>query len=549
MKFLLSLLFSCSFSILIAQDSQVFTKASEFYIRGNTAVIGNNSLSKDPKNSFNDIDKVNDEFKMEYVDIDNYANTWSSSSAYLQVKPNTQVKYAALYWSGTYRGERSVKRVKEDRVYHKVTQERINDVREIKFKTPYGGYHELQGTLLYDGEKATNKSISSRAPYACMVEVTDLVSNQESGYFTVANVTATQGEIIGGSAAGWMLYVVYEDASEPLQYITTYHGFEFINKQPVTIEFGNFQTPQKGEAETSITIGALEGDSNLGRDQVGIFNPKDKTYVILDNKERASSNFFNSRITVGDSTSSARKPNSLNTLGFDIAKVTIPNTENAIIANSATSVQLQYKTRSDRFFVFFTAFQTTISEQSYNENKITETTFVKTVDPASSITETIIEEQDTVLEKPVVTIVEEAQPLQMNEDPEPKIVQTIVQNDEKLPVSKAIRTTPKKEYVAPRPLNEELAKLLSKKAVSIPEVAPGYYIISNVFSEIVNAEKWAATMRDRDLDAQMFFRQDRKLYYVFLEGSADAVQILEKLNTVKQQKDLKKSWILKVNLN
>lgn len=504
--------------VCAAQDAATFRRDKEFYIRGNTAVIGNNLLSKDSKKSYNDTEKLNDEFKMRYVDIDDSSTTYNSSSAFLNLKESSQVIYAGLYWSAIYKGDRALKRVKGDQIYHKVIDERSKDLQQVKFMGPDAVYHDVRGSLIYDGEQSKNTSISSRAPYACMADVTALVKSQKSGLFTVANVAATEGEVLGGSAAGWLLYVVYEDDTQPLQYITTYHGFEFVNKEPVEISFGNFSTSASGEVETAITIGALEGDSNLGRDQVGIYNPEDNLYVSLDNKVRASSNFFNSSITINDSLYTNRQPNSLNTLGFDIAKIKIPNTQNAIIANNATGVKMEYKTRSDRFFVFFTAFQTTISEQNYEEHTKVSSALAKVATPQNPA-----------------------------ETPKPIVIHQKVE----IAKPKAIRDTVSKNktYKPAEVLDPALDRLLNKTSVKIADVGSGYYVINNVFSQIDNAEKWIATLKAEGLEPQMFFRPEKKLFYVFLAASTNAVQMNNKLNLFKERELLKNSWILKVNLD
>lgn len=509
-----------------AQDSQTFTRDKEFYVRGNTAVIGNNILSKDDEKSYDNTEKVNDEFKMRYVDIDASPETWSSSSAYLDIKDSSEVLYAALYWTAIYSGDRSSKRIKEDRIYHKIIDKRSKDVQQVKFKAPNNSYKDIRGTRIYDGAASKNLSMKGRAPYACMADVTDLVKGHKSGLFTVANIAATQGEVIGGSAAGWMLYIVYEDKTEPLQYITTYHGFEFVNKTPVEISFGNFSTPDIGEVETSVTIGALEGDGNLGRDQVGIYNPDEALYITLDNKVRASSNFFNSTITINDSIFTQRKPNSLNTLGFDIAKIKIPNTQNAIISNNATGVKMQYKTRSDRFFVFFTAFQTTISEKNYNENKIDSYAQAKEITQKNT---PVTEDAEVVSKsKPVVVNQEVA-------IAKPKIIKDTL-------VDKPV-------YTPDEILDPTLDRLLNKSSVTIPNVGSGYYIINNVFSQIENAERWVATLESQGLQPQMFLRPENNLFYVFLAASTDAAEMNKSLKTFKEKEVLKNSWILKVNLD
>ena len=300
-----------------------------------------------------------------------------------------------------------------------------------------------------------------------------------NGQVTVANVSATQGEIIGGSSAGWLLYVVYEDETQPLQYVTTFHGFEFVNKKAIEVDFGNFQSSEKGELETAITIGALEGDGTLGRDEIGIFDPKTKVFVTLDNSVRASSNFFNSTITINDKRATNRIPNSLNTLGFDLAKIKIPTAQNTIIANSTGGVKMRFKTRSDRFFLFFTAFQTTISERYYKEKNNSLSTIAST--------------------EQVVT----AQP--------PKKVITNQQVAIAVPPAP---DEPKPAYVAPEVVNKELASLLEKPSLRVENIGAGYYVVTNVFSNATNAENWMAILATKGLEPQMFYRPDNNYFYV-----------------------------------
>ena len=492
--------------VLSAQDSKTFTRDKEFYIRGNTAVVGNNILSKDSEKPFNDLDKINDEFKMRYVDIDDDQSTWSSSSAHLALREGVKVVYAGLYWSGTYNGERSGKRLKDGQVYHKKLDDRAHDIREVKIKMPGGSYENIQGSLIYDGENAPNHSISSRAPYACMADVTALMQGSINGQVTVANVSATQGEIIGGSSAGWLLYVVYEDETQPLQYVTTFHGFEFVNKKAVEVDFGNFQSSEKGELETAITIGAIEGDGNLGRDEIGIFDPKTKIFVTLDNSVRASSNFFNSTITINDKRATNRIPNSLNTLGFDLAKIKIPTAQNTIIANSTGGVKMRFKTRSDRFFLFFTAFQTTISERFYKEksNNLSST--------ALSPSRVITNQQVAIAAPPA------------SEEPRPT-------------------------YVAPEVVNKELASLLEKPSLKVENIGAGYYVVTNVFSNATNAENWMAILATKGLEPQMFFRPDNNYFYVFVDAGMNAAALYKKLEEVRTMPDLNEAWMLKINLD
>lgn len=529
MKSLLGILIMLLPVFCLGQEGKTFTRDKEFYIEGNTKVIGNNILSKDATNPFNNLEKVNDEFKMEYVDIDNDPSTYSSSSAFLSLDDTAKVIYAGLYWTGTYKGEKSVKKYKNERTFYQKKEDRAHDMREIKIQFPGLGYKDIRGELIYDGGSSRNLRMSNYAPYACMADITEYFDTLKvrSGMYTVANVSATQGYLLGGSSAGWMLYVVYEKENDPIQYITTYHGFEFVNKKPIEIEFGNFRSSENGEVETMVTIGALEGDTALSRDQVGIYNPEDQKYIKLDNRVRASDNFFNSSITLNDTIFSRRIPNSVNTLGFDIAKIKIPNEQNAIIANNATGVKMEYKTRSDRFFLFFTAFQTTISEAFYKMQSIKTKNPIVAAAPVPILSmpaDTLPEIEEEVVSEEVVTV-EEVQEAVVEEISEPKVVTSV----------------PSKP--------KELEGILKKTSISIPDFKKGYYIVTNVFSNPSNAANWSATLRSMDYSPKTIQRPDNNLFYVFIAHGEDGVALYETLKKVRANELLKSSWMLKINMD
>lgn len=509
--------------VALAQDSKTFTRAKEFYIEGNTKVIGNNILSKDATKPFNDLEKVNDEFKMEYVDIDNDPSTYSSSAAFLTLDDTAKVVYAGLYWTGTYKGEKSVKKYKNERTFYQKKEDRAHDMQEIKIQFPGLEYQDIRGELIFDGASSKNLRMKNYSPYACMADITSYFDalKVRSGMYTVANVSATQGYLLGGSSAGWLLYVVYEKENDPLQYITTYHGFEFVNKKPVEIKFGNFRSSDDGEVETMVTMGALEGDITLSRDQVGIYNPKDSTYVKLDNRVRASDNFFNSTITLNDTIFRQRIPNSENTLGFDIAKIKIPNEQNAIIANNATGVKMQYKTRSDRFFLFFTAFQTTISKEFYKMQSI------KAKSPIVAVAAV-----------PVLSTPTDTTPA-LTEEKMPSI--DVVDDVTETPSPKSITETPQNA--------QELDSILNKASIDVPGFEKGYYIVTNVFSNAANAASWSTTLRSMKYEPQTMQRPDTNLFYVFVAHGQDGVALYETLKKIRSKESLKSSWMLKINMD
>ena len=497
--------------ICVAQDRAPFTKGKEFYLKGSATVIGNSILGKKESKAFNNLAKVNDEFKMRYIDIDNDSNTWSSSSAYFSIPKEATIVYASLHWTATYRGERSAEHLSDDAFVYKKLEGRAHDPQKVKLKINTKAYQDITGELVFDGEKAKNKILRSRAPYAYIADVTEQLKGFHKGDVTVANIGATQGKILGGSSAGWLLYVVYEDAKAPLQYITTYHGLESVKKKKVEIDFGSFKSSKDKEFSTQITIGALEGDRTLDKDQVKIYNPKSDSFVSFGNNARPTNNFFNSSITKGNDMVLSRKPNSKNTLGFDIAELNIHKELNTILATTSENVKMQFSTRGDDYFLFFMAFQTTISEAFYKKKKKARKKAVASSKKKEKI------------------------PFQKTRSEQPKVVKETV-----------LSTTPVQESTVM--LTDPLSEIINKPSVEIPGLARGFYIISNVFSVRENALKWEQTLKSKGLYSKTFFRPDNQLFYVSLGGNTDAFIMYEVLKKKRETPDLEKSWILKVNM-
>lgn len=378
----LLLIFFAFTKLTTAQVTLPFKAQKEFYIYGNATVIGNTIMGKDAITSFNDISLTNDDIDMTYTDIDQDDTTFSSSSAILELPANhTKIKYAVLYWAATYSYERGHRQESGGQfLFQGKRVKNRSAISKIKFKLPgTDTYKNINGDIIFDG--ANDKAFSLNSPYVCQADVTKLLKHakETNGEYTVANVTATQGFVSGGSAAGWLLYVVYEAPTKNPQYITTYNGFAHVGSDAVKVTFDNFMALEEGEINTSITLSALEGDSALIDDEILISNPVLKRMMLLSTNQRSRNNFFNSKITRDDTEFVSRNPASINTLGFDIATVTIPNQSQPIIDNNTQKVDLIFNTRSDRFYLFFTAFQTEISKVFYEQQQQKERTLVGAV--------------------------------------------------------------------------------------------------------------------------------------------------------------------------
>ena len=312
---------------------------------------------------------------MQYVDIDNNPSTFSSSQANLTLPENpSKIKYAALYWSAIYKYNKGVKRViNNEEIVYKGKDIRDTIVSSILLKQPNGKYQPLNGHVVYDSYKT--KLFEDTKPYVCYANVTNLLKNANNvnGTYTVANIKATEGYVSGGAAGGWLLYVVYEEETASAKYFTTYNGFVGIDRTATDIYFEDFKTNEKGQIKSSLLFGTLEGDYKFKTDDCAILNANKNMFVQLTSKERPEKNFFNSKITVEGEPFLDRIPNSENTLGFDISKMSVPNKNNEIISNNSSEATIRFKTRADGFYLFFVAFETEINPVLLERKIIQET--------------------------------------------------------------------------------------------------------------------------------------------------------------------------------
>lgn len=303
----------------------------------------------DPLNDTGNSSDYNDNYDMQYIDVDSDNSTFSSSSATLTI-PNIDcalVRYAGLYWSAVYvNGDRS-------------------NIDDIKFRLPGGAYQDITADeIIFDGNGDADFGYYS--PYAAYKDVTSIVSglvNPNGDYF-VANVRASTGSSIsGGISGGWKMVVVYEDPNlSGDKFITTFDGYAGIKSgESVDIPVNGFTTlPAPFPVYASMGVAALEGDNRIGGD--GLEINANGTFYPLSNGENPVNNFFNSSISFYDAQFTTRNPNSVNTLGWDVDYFEIPNggASNTIIPNGATSAVLRASSSQDKYDIFFTSFDVDI---------------------------------------------------------------------------------------------------------------------------------------------------------------------------------------------
>lgn len=492
MKIIKFILLFFSLSCLAQKELKVRYKE---YVKGDIYFAANSIVNRDVRNEtpnipYNIIDNnglLNDEFIMHYIDIDNDNSTFSSSSAELNINiENYVVKFAGLYWSATYMYDEMEKKIKKDRYIYKIVKEERSDFETVKFKLPNSEkYVDVKGTTLFDGFNNSEYKMSS--PYVVFADVTNLIASQKnaSGYYTVANIKATQGHIEGGVSGGWSLFVVIEDINQTeTKQITLLDGFISIFEQPNYFTINDFKTPEEGLIETQIAMASIEGDFNLKGDDVSLKTNLDERFYTLTNPAKQKGNFFNSSIINDNAETQNRIPNSLNNLGFDAMLIPYKNEFEKTIPNNSSEVTLKLSSKYDRTFLYFLGF-------SVNS--------LKTDLYASNTEKTSSEEKNSdITEDREISYYT----VKTNNEPEP------TQNETTLNTEK--EDSQKKINPATTTYNLDI------QYKNIPNTSTGYYVINSSSSNKIIAEiEKKALVTKGNKQAGFYFDETDKTYHVY----------------------------------
>lgn len=554
--------------------AQLATPYKERYktnVKGDMIIIANSILNRiDRKNStnmpFNEKSfetPSNDEMDMEYIDIDDVEETFSSSSAalFLKNEPAKKIIYAGLYWSATYKFESGYKKGEDKFVAFDNTREKFDEIL-VKFPTK-NEYQLIKGEIIFDGIK--DKNHKEVAPYAVYADITEMVKELPNpfGFYTIANVKATQGTLIGGSAAGWTILFVYEDLSMTEKYITSYDGFGGASSDSIDILFQNFETKPEGEVVVKLACSALEGDLNVDGDLVMFSSSTNPSLSNIKTLTRKYSNFFDSTITIEDEDFRYRIPDSKNTLGYDALLATLYNPRNSKIGNKAKDARIRFKSSGDVFYLFQCALSIEVKRSPIQLDEPKDTTKLVYQDNKFVLVdkktnrEIITDPTDVVKEENIA--VNEVQK-QKTSTPITVEEPVVVANKKKELPSKTIKKTtnsptetkgkvvskPQKEEVKPKSIPENYSKTV--QILNNIDVPKGYYIVANVFNERVNAAKFMMRLRDSGLNPNYFTSPENNFMYVYLDfvSSFEAAEALQKskLNNTYSEE----LWILIVNI-
>lgn len=304
-----------------AQVVRAFTPRFSINASGDLAMIGNtlmscsggNQCNRGRNGSGNNVD--NNDFSMQYVDVDGVGGTFCSSTADLALPPGATVLWAGLYWQGdSNSGARATAR----------------------FATPAAAY----ATLTADRLDAYGSA------YACFEDVTARVQAAGSGTYTVADVQSTTGT---NRFAGWALVVVYRDPAAAPRNLVVFDGYAHV-APGATVSFGvsGFVTPPAGAVNTRLGVVAGEGDLGLTGDSFRLDG------TALSDAVNPATNFFNSTVSRFGTDLTAKNPDYNNQLGWDVDLVAA----NGVLANGATGATISLSSSGDRYYPGVVAFAT-----------------------------------------------------------------------------------------------------------------------------------------------------------------------------------------------
>ncbi|MEO5988889.1 MAG: hypothetical protein ABIU54_08370, partial [Candidatus Eisenbacteria bacterium] len=275
---------------------------------------------------------INDnDFTMQYVDIDSDGSTFSSSTANLTLPAGATVTWAGLYWGG----------------------ESANALRNTcRFGTPVAGYATLT---------ATQVDVTG-SDYMGFRDVTALVQAGLNGTYRVGNVYSTPGA--ADKHAGWSLVVLYRDATQTPRNLVVFDGFGAVSTATnINMTVNGFLTPPAGVVNTRLGVVAFEGDLGYTGDAFQLNGTS------LTDARNPADNFFNSTISTLSADVTTKNPNYLNQLGFDIDLVNA----NGLLANNATSASIRLTSSNDVYYPGVVTFATDLYAPVFDATNFTKT--------------------------------------------------------------------------------------------------------------------------------------------------------------------------------
>ena len=279
----------------------------------------------------------NNSFAMAWTNTDNVVTVpANSSTATLTLPAGSTVLFAGLYWGADTSGSPAAPTPASRNV--------------VRFATPASGYANTTATTL--------DAVGSR--YSGFADVTARVQAGGSGVYRVSGIQAGQGS---DRYAGWSLVVVIGNPALPPRNMVVFDGYATINStapSAVNTVVTGFRTPPAGAVATRVGAIAYEGDRGSDGDSLRLNG------INLANTLNPATNFFNSSITNLNVAATAKNPDFVNQLGFDVDIVDA----SGILANDATSATMTFTTGGETYYPAALTFITEVFEPVIESNLI-----------------------------------------------------------------------------------------------------------------------------------------------------------------------------------
>lgn len=319
------ILFSICLSLSLRGVAQ--TSVSDFKLRyhadqkGDIVLVSNSIVTCKGCGAVNQLPpgsgSSNNEFVSQYIDIDNTAETFNSSSAELSLPDCSTISFAGLYWGGSLSASNSRYKVRD----------------KVKLKLPGSSdYLDLSADILWEGQ--------------FFKDITELVkaAPSVSGLYTVANIVVD--EEIKNSYGGWTIVVVYENSLMALRNLSVFDGLASLHKhQNLSVRISGFSTPPAGPVSIDFGFVAYDGDRGYSGDFMA-FNSQ-----VVSDRLHDPDNFFNSSIASKGALVTSRLPAYSNTLGYDASIVRPDNSALKYLKNGATEAIIYLSTKEEGYDV------------------------------------------------------------------------------------------------------------------------------------------------------------------------------------------------------
>ena len=258
----------------------------------------------------------NNDFIMNYVDVDGDPSTYMSTSDSLNLQTCSEVMWAGLYWGSRIN----------------TNTPNFSQRNKVKIKATGGAYQTLLADQMIDFTGPYTTS------YYGFKNITTMVQSSGNSRYTIADMVSENDYNCWG---GWTIVVVYKNVAEAMRNLTVFDGFAnisafgAINYQSVDIPINGFLTPPSGPVNFELGVVAYDGDRQSTGDQMK-FNGSG-SFLNIQDPIHHPTNLFNSTISYGGVLTPFRIPSFNNTLGQD-ANIFLPdNTSFSYLPNNATS--------------------------------------------------------------------------------------------------------------------------------------------------------------------------------------------------------------------